>query len=137
MRGSLVYCGYCSACVRVGVYVSVQDTVHHRNNISADPSFRYTETVHATDYILSPVEIYFAKRDIQTENRTLLWGKQDIGLIGYVVVRVDIDISRNINTWLDIETLTPCIVLRRYLNLMLGIEERKKNCSRVYPIYVV
>lgn len=59
------------------------------------------------------------------------------GLIGCVVVRVDIDISRNINTWLDIETLTPCIVLRKYLNLMLGIEELKKNCSRVYPIYVV
>ena len=78
--------GYTAATVRLVCRITCKITfkidlytVHHRNNIFADPSLRYTKTVHATDYILSPVEIYFAKRDIQTENRTLLWRKQDIG----------------------------------------------------------
>lgn len=95
-----VYCGYRSAYARIGVYVSVQDnmqvnmqdkhllvlarscpkvkpaassnnnTVHYRNNISADPSLRYTKTVHATGYILSPVE------SISQSARFFVFGKQ-------------------------------------------------------------
>ena len=55
--------GYTAATVRLVCRITCKltckidlYTVHHRNSIFADPSLRYTNTVHATDYILSPVE---------------------------------------------------------------------------------